>query len=216
MEKLWVSKEVRLLLNASKLSLVIKSPSIEITLDALNILKWQAVDEIEKVDNIEDATYKIITDKEYRKLDESVDKYRTQDNRWYIVFESTSSFDRMMKKLKPSKKYTWTRKYSEENPGYEVTSRGDRRFSPFFMKWKVKSRELTLEDYWKEFIKPLPPEEKVGTAHKVFGDYLTKYMGLFYELAVIGLDRNLTDMFDVNGGQNLTYCDLLNSYYNLD
>lgn len=186
---------------------------------ALTILKWQLLPgQILKYSSMDTATYYIFTYKDYctcLNLDEL--KPRTINCRYYIIFKDEEEFNQAMKSLRPNKKYIWKRLYSDNDPGYEVTSRGDRRYSPFFMRWELTNgKVISLEDYWKEFIKPLPPEKKIGTAHDIFGKYLNKYKGLFYELAVIGLDRNLTDMFDVNGGQNLTYCDLLNSYFKLE
>lgn len=172
---------------------------------AFNVLQWQFVKQNDYVftHNYNESTYKIVTVEDY------VDFPRTIDNRCYIIFKSRLDFCDAINRLRPNK-IMWSR-FSDN--GYEVTSRGDRRFSPFFMKKKDKDSKyftITLENWFKRYIQPLSDEEKKGTAHKLFGEYLEEHLGLFYELIRIGQDSVLTDMFDVNGGQNKTYCDLCN------
>jgi hypothetical protein len=186
---------------------------------ALNIFKWQAVSHITQIDSIELANYRIVSWYEYLFYCNSIynkSLNRTVDNLWYITFDSDQQFNLAMRKLSPEKHYTWKRKYSEEDPGYEVTSRGDRRFSPFFQFYDIPNIGLIKgEDYYQKYIKPARADGAYvpGLGHKLIKDYLYNHPGLIYELALIGKDKNFTDMFDVNGGQNKWYAEFLNEYY---
>lgn len=213
-EYLYTSDNIEAALRSSNIT-NLKSESIA----ALYLFKNQlANDNVIKVTDISKSTYRLWTYEEYKYyLNSNLYHYKLINDRDYVIFKDEDEFIQALTAVNPTKQYTWKRLYSDSDPGYEVTSRGDRRFSPFFMIIydEKLQRNISLEDYWKIYIKPLPFELKRGTAHKIFRTYLNTHKGLFYELAQIGLDRNLTDMFDVNGGQNLTYCDLLNEYYKL-
>lgn len=165
-----------------------------------------------RTDDYIDADYHIVPFDEYRFIP---NVYRSMQSKWYILFADTSQFNEAMNILNPVNKYTWVRKYTKETPGYEVTSRGDRRYSPFFQVVKdlCEDKWISAQEYFKKYIQPLRAEEKVGTAHKFWTDLFTEFHGLMYELAVIGKEMPLADMFDVGGGQNKVYCDILNKYY---
>jgi hypothetical protein len=158
---------------------------------------------------------------------------RTVDNKYYILFDSDTDFETAMAYVKPDKPYEWIWRI-ENNGGYEVTSIGDRRFSPFFMKTEKDGRLITLEQYYHLYLKgyieqgysvdewyklkglpPLHPEMMKGTAHATYRDYLNEFRGLWFELAVIGQLYKFSDAFDKFGGQNKIYSDLLNEYYDL-
>lgn len=188
----------------------------------LDIFKWQTVEHITQTDSISTSDYKLVTWHEYigYRIDTYLKRinklYRTVNNQWYIVFDSPRQLKIALEKINPTKRYTWKRKYSEEDPGYEVTSRGDRRYSPYFQFYNIEGIGLIKgEDYYQKYIKPARADGTYvpGLGHKLIKDYLYDHPGLIYELAVIGKDRNFTDMFDVNGGQNKWYSEFLNEYY---
>jgi len=87
------------------------------------------------------------------------------------------------------------------------------RFSPHYQKVRYKSEYISAQEFYLKCIKPL--KDKTGTAHRFLDMYLELHPGLMYELAVIGMTMPFTDMFDKDGGQNKTYVDLLNKFYNL-
>jgi len=206
--------------------------------DALDIFKWQLIeDDIIQSHDTVGALYNIITYQEHKNLNGLALEYsfRTWTHRWYLLFKDIDEFNQAMHELSPKRAYDWCQFAELPVSGYEVTSKGDRRFSPFFM--KVNSGEdrlglISLEDYyhlilkgyynqgyrsWKE-VKGKPPLDPTDFTYKVeivYRGYLSRYLGLAYELALVGRTRYLTDMFDEYGGQNKIYCNILNSYYNL-
>jgi len=217
-QKLYVTKDISLLPKES-------------IIDAMNILKWQLSDDSLERSEGDEANYFICSYSCYQSYFKSL---RSKDKRFYVVFDSDEQFLEALDDLHPTKPYRW--EWKNKDNGYEVTSKGDRRFSPFFMMMQSNDERykglITLESYYQLFIKgyinegyrnpfevkgmpPLHPELLPGSAHRLFGDYLFTHKGLFYELAVIGKQYSFTDMFDKNGGQNKTYADLLNKYYNL-
>jgi len=211
---------------------------------ALNIFHWHLNSDEEVIKGVDYWTsdYIICTYKEHQQYINGEHKEyifrRFNGKKFYLLFENDVEFLEALRLLAPTKPYNWMWKVNsssdlDEPKGYEVTSKGDRRFSPFFMKIPDPRNNIdtiTLEDYYQLFLKgyielgykngwevkglpPLHPEKLKGTAHRIFGDYIFLNYGLFYELALIGKDHVFTDMFDKDGGQNKTYCDVLNNYY---
>lgn len=199
--------------------------------DALNIFKWQlgSSDTVIKGPDTISSLYNIITYDEYLTLDPNYYRFRTVSKRWYILFKDEAQFtDALSSIVRKVNKYYWTRFRENDLRGYEVTSKGDKRFSPLFM----RLNDVTLEEYYhldikgyrsfgytdwrevkgKEPLYPLFFEHEVEQSYK---DYLYRYPSLLYELAIIGSTQPLTDMFDVNGGQNKIYTKILNEYYGL-
>lgn len=227
MDKLYISPKVKLLLNDKD----------EDALNALNIFKWQCTESVHQERLPQLANYKIVTYTEYidHTFSETIGTSRMINNKYYIVFKG-DEFDIAMDEIYPETKFTWERFNNES--GYEVTSRGDKRFSPFFMNIiNPASGELrTLEDFyhlvikgledddhksWKD-CKGLPPKEGYELdmdlrCTNMYKSYLSKYPGLLYELSVIGGVKVFTDMFGItNNSQARYYCDILNDYYGLD
>ena len=117
---------------------------------------------------------------------------RSMDKKFYLLFESDQQFYDAMHSYSHDHPYTYKRFYSTTDKGYEVTSKGDRRFSPFFMDFHSRYDN---------------PDEYINV--------INSYRGLIYELALIGINNNFTDMFDKDGGQNKIYAEYLNKYYQL-
>lgn len=231
------------------IALYISSGAIKMQRDqqftrAMNIFKWHLGSDEEVMRGVDYWTsdYVICTYKEHKQyISGPHSEYifrRALGKKFYLLFEDDVEFLEALRELAPTKPYQWQWKVEnisgiQEPRGYEVTSKGDRRFSPFFMRIpdpQGKLEYITLEDYYQLYLKgyieqgytkgidvkglpPLHPEKMKGTAHQIFGNYIFLNYGLFYELALIGKDHVFTDMFDKNGGQNLTYCDTLNNYY---
>lgn len=169
-------------------------------------------------------SYTIITYSEY--LNET-DIKRDINNKWYILFDNLLQAEMALSAEVPNgiedhAVYKWSRFEDKElHNGYEVTSKGDRRFSPFYMITNhptESNKKITIENYYQGYIKPIRLEtgydETEDMLPNVIGHYIfMEYPGLAFELAVIGKDKIFTDMFDVNGGQNKIYADLMNEFY---
>lgn len=210
---------------------------------ALKLFAWQFKHdtELSEVKDYLEADYIICTFSDYyyysliaKSNKDYMNKLvRTVDNKYYVLFDSDTDFETAMTYIKPNKPYKWIWR-TEDGTGYEVTSLGDRRFSPFFMKIEKDGKLITLEQYYHLYLKgyieqgysvdewyklkgmpPLHPERMKGTAHITYKDYLNEYRGLWFELAVIGQLYKFSDAFDKFGGQNKIYSDLLNEYYDL-
>lgn len=172
----------------------------------------------EVVDNLEASTYRIMTFQEYlRDVKNTPKEIRTLTNRFDLIFLDDEELAYELKRLKPDK-YQWKWKYSEESPGYEVTTRGDRRFSPFCMKFiTADGSVISEEEYFQKIMKPMYESGQAnpgdGWGHRIFKSYLADHQGLFYELALIGKTLPFTDMFDKDGGQNKFWAEILNEYY---
>jgi len=183
-------------------------------LKGLMILKNQlAGDGIGRVDDISKATYVIYKygiDPDYALESTRVIHKGRKEVRTYPIFDTTYDCFTAIKSLNHDK-YNWEWKY-EDYLGYEVTSRGDRRFSPFFQYINHNGSNISLEDFYKTVIKPLKESGKYeeGTGHKLMKGYLFDKPGLLYELACIGVNHPFTDMFDKLGGQNKWYAEILN------
>lgn len=73
--------------------------------------------------------------------DEKLNEFRKLGIKCLLIFSNTDQIKLAFNKLKSIKKskYTWSR-FSDN--GYEVTSRGDLRYSPFFMRDPVKNKSI--------------------------------------------------------------------------
>lgn len=233
MEKLFISDDVKSLLDQGN----------QYAIDAMNIFKWQSTDKVMMTTDLVCSNYCILTYKEYTNyfnhiLIKDITSgfwVRTVDHRFYLIFEDDNEIYTAMDEIYPESKFIWNRFYDK---GYEVTSRGDRRFSPFFMKIiNLASGQLrTLEDFyhlnlkgledethtsWRD-CKGLPPKDGYGEVLEMkctnmYKEYLNRYPGLLYELSVIGGIKVFTDMFGTtNNSQARYYCDILNDYYGLE
>lgn len=196
-----------------------KDPLHEKVMDAVQIFHWQIRGDIFKLtqDPSENITYYIHHWGEYDVMDRNF-CFTTQRSVWrrcYCVFDNDDQFDDAMQFVRNDKPYTWRRLYDKDNPGYEVTSKGDRRFSPFFQRTRVDNEQITLEDYYKRYLKPYyeKGQKPPVSGHKLMQDYFDEHKGLMFELAIIGRFGNFTDMFDPQGGQNKWYAEMLNEYY---
>lgn len=138
------------------------------------------------------------------------------------------------KLLKPLKgfDYTWSR-FSDI--GLEVTTKGDMRFSPFFMKfpYKYTGSIISLENYyhlvlkgygedgydsWKQ-VKGLPPKypERL-TYNSILNMYLTYFQynpSILWELFMYGKDRVFTDLHATSDNtQARYYADICTMFIN--
>ena len=78
-----------------------------------------------------------------------------------VFFKDKEEFTQAMSRVNPTKPYSWKRFPEDNEEGLEVTTKGDKRFTPFFMKLKGRTIEnlyqLDLKGYrllgctnWKE------------------------------------------------------------------
>lgn len=111
---------------------------------------------------------------------------------------------------------TWSRKHPN---GYEVSSKGDKRFSAFYA---ILSDGLSIEYHYQVNIKGYssikegkgkPPKYKISKEDlyskylDLWSRYLKENKGLILELAMNSIDKPLTDMFassDINQARALT------------
>lgn len=164
---------------------------------------------------IDGASYIIMPYDQYCSLEEKPE--RTTHCRYYLLFEDDSHYLQKLSELNPTKEYRWEWKNRD---GYEVTSRGDRRFSPFFM---ILDDGTSIEDFYQTEVKggvgKGTPCNDMESAHarlrNLMNNYIFTHYGLFYELALIGITKSFTDMFDKLGGQNKIYADCLNDYFRI-
>lgn len=172
---------------------------------------------VTRVSRISDgATYLIMPYDQYCNLEAKPE--RSIHCRYYLLFEDDPHYLQKLKELNPINEYKW--EWKNVN-GYEVTSRGDRRFSPFYM---ILEDGTSIEEFYQKVVKggvgKGNPCEDMESAHvrlrNLMNDYIFTHYGLFYELALIGMTKSFTDMFDKFGGQNKTYADCLNNYFRLD
>jgi len=203
--KLYISTEIEKLLK-------IRDSNAE---SALKVFYWMRED-FKLTSNFEESNYKILTYDEYtRYMISSPALVRSLESKWYLVFKSKDQLNDALSLFKGSH-YRWVWKYSKDHPTYEVTSRGDRRYSPFFQNIKYNGNWMTLEAYYHKVIKPTKNAGTYieGTGHQLMRNYLFCYPGLIYELAEIGTRLPFSDMFDKSGGQNKWYVEILNEYIN--
>lgn len=184
-------------------------------------------DAIERVPNMIDADYCIL----YIDTDTILEP-RLPSKRYYYIFSCESIanmyIDEALKSI--GKSAIW--KYKDPN-GYEVSSRGDARFSPFCMYINHEGIRMSIEDYYHYYIKKCTdkpfyngiwkelkgqiPNTSFDEVHRksieVYKNYLLNHPGLLLELIFIAKDYPLVDMFDPDGGQNKLYVEILNELY---
>lgn len=177
---------------------------IKVALKILRDSVWYP-ETIVRVTNLNEANYLII--RYGSSLSFDLDKFRKDGGRVYYVFTTNEEVTEALHDLCPTSPYTWKWKYSDDNPGYEVTSRGDRRFSPLCM----MLNSISIENWMKKC--ELKGKKRTEMWIYLLRNYLKQYPGLFYELAYIGRLLPFTDMFDKDGGQNMTYAMILNEYF---
>jgi len=121
--------------------------------------------------------------------------------------------------------YIWSRRVKRGEPYYEVSSKGDTRYSAIFAKIDNKSIEeiyqLDIKGYrgevshWKE-AKGKPPKNKtVEEAYKeykkLWEKYFDTYPELLDEIAEKAKDKTITDMFGITPvNQARAICEILN------
>jgi len=217
-DKIWLSPDCHLIMNlkSNEVHPYFKYDNKIEVQKALDLFKWQLVESPQSTESFEEANYKIMTYVEYNQYRTlcSVSLFlRSISNKFYIVFLDDEEFKDAMS-ITQGTEYKWQWKYSDRSPGYEVTSRGDRRFSPFFQKVEYNDKLITAEEWYKQVLEPakLNGTKVIGEGHKFMKEYLNRYKGLFYELAIIGVKLPFTDMFDKVGGQNKWYAEFLNEY----
>lgn len=183
-------------------------------LNAIHVFNWMH-EEYEVVASLEESTYAILDS--HRIFEDSLKSeiyWEFEKRRYYFVFNEECSLSQALAIITINKPYQWEWKYSKDHPGYEVTSRGDKRFSPFFQKVLYEGLLISAEEYFHKCIEPkkLAGKDVSGTGHKYAEQYLLNNQGLYFELARIGQQLPFTDMFDKHGGQNKWYADILNKH----
>lgn len=125
---------------------------------------------------------------------------------------------------KPKPIYTWQYQVAKGEPHYEVSSKGDRRFSAYFARL---SNGFPIEHVYQTVLKGYssiatgkgnPPKnprykDNLYDAYKeLWALYLDNNPQLEAELRILAADRPLTDMFSINSPINQAHalCDLLN------
>lgn len=204
-EKIYISEEAENSKYANQLN------------DALGIFSTQLRKDtkVTRSTRIYGASYLIMPYDQYTRMDEKPE--RSTNCRYYLLFEDDSHYLQKLQELNPSQEYKWEWRSRD---GYEVTSKGDRRFSPFYM---ILKDGTSIEDFYQNNVKggvgkgnPCDDMEMAHTKlRNLMNDYIFTHYGLFYELALIGMTKPFTDMFDKYGGQNKIYAECLNNYYNL-
>lgn len=196
---------------------------------ALNIVKDSLPydDHIEKVNSKDDADYCILSSSS-----DTIWDPRSSDKRYYYIFNSEEEIKAYIRKALDLLGDSANWKHKDPN-GYEVSSIGDSRFSPFCMHIICDGVRMSIEDYyhyyikkctnkpfyngiWKE-LKGKVPTVSFTEVHdkslEIYKKYLQYHPGLLLELILIAKDHPLTDVFDVDGGQNKIYVEILNNLY---
>lgn len=145
-------------------------------------------------------------------------------------FRSNKDFRDALSSVNPQKPYEASRFCDSDH--IEVTTKGDARFSPFFMKLSdgqsIENKyQLDVKGYrslgatsWKD-VKGLPPiNEHINATEeytKLILQYFTENPCMLYELAVLGTFNTFTDVHWVepHGSQAATYRDILNQIFKL-
>lgn len=182
--------------------------------NALHVFNWMH-EEYQLVDSLEESTYAILDS--YRISDDLLKSeiyWEFDKRKYYFIFNDSCSLSDALNIIPICHSYQWKWKYSNEHPGYEVTSRGDKRFSPYFQKVLHEGILISAEEYFHRCIEPmkLAGKDVTGTGHAYAERYLLDNQGLYFELARIGQRLPFTDMFDKYGGQNKWYADILNKH----
>lgn len=182
--------------------------------NALHVFNWMH-EEYEMVDLLEKSTYAILDS--HRIFEDSLKPeiyWEFNKRKYYFIFSDECDLFDALNTISIHHPYKWAWKYSTEHPGYEVTSRGDKRFSPYFQKILHEGILISAEEYFHKCIEPkkLAGEDVTNTGHAYAEKYLLDNQGLYFELARIGQRLPFTDMFDKYGGQNRWYADILNEH----
>lgn len=186
-------------------------------LNAFLVFNWMR-EEYEVVTSLEESTYAILDS--HRIFEDSLKSeiyWEFNKRKYYFIFNDECNLFDALNMIPIQYPYQWAWKYNDEHPGYEVTSRGDKRFSPYFQKIMHEGILISAEEYFHKCIEPkkLAGEDVTGTGHAYATRYLLDNMGLCFELARIGQRLPFTDMFDKHGGQNKWYADILNKYFKI-
>jgi hypothetical protein len=133
---------------------------------------------------------------------------RTENSRYLLIFESDEEFIQAVKKFKPNYQWMW-----KSPDGYEVTTIGDNRFSPFNMYVTYNDKLTNIETLHKT-LKPQYADYNVyrSLMKSIYKQYLLDRKSLFYELLLIGSKYPFVDVFDKYGGQNKYYVEICNEF----
>jgi len=122
-------------------------------LDKYNLYsRLKDYDLIYDLEHVNDNTELIVASySDYKIYKEIIDNFRSEDNQVYIMFKDASEVSEAFRSLEITRPYRFIKgnKYEPGEEVYDVTSKGDTRFSPFFMYYQG----LSIEDFYQLEIK---------------------------------------------------------------